>query len=265
MARRRPRIQAIVGSAIVGVVVACAVFAPWLSARDPLAQDLSARLSPPGLIDARSPYVLGSDALGRDVWSRLLFGARNSLLVASLSTVCATTLGVGSGLVAGFAGRRVDALLSRVADVQQAIPYLILVIAIIAVLGSSLLNLIAVLSLTSWFALFRVVRAETLALREREFVLAARALGARPARILVRHVLPNVLSSVIALVSLLATNIILFETSLGFLGLGVPPPEPSWGGLIADGRDYIAGAWWISVLPGTVLALLALGLQLISE
>ncbi|TMC47463.1 MAG: ABC transporter permease, partial [Chloroflexi bacterium] len=117
----------------------------------------------------------------------------------------------------------------------------------------------------SWFTLFRVVRAETLALREREFVLAARALGARPARILVRHVLPNVLSSVIALLSLLATNIILFETSLGFLGLGVPPPEPSWGGLIADGRDYIAAAWWISVLPGTLLALLALGLQLISE
>src|SRR5437588_3712536 len=235
MARRRPRIQAIAGTAIVGVVVVWAVLAPWLSTRGPLAQDLSARLSPPSLLDVRSPYVLGSAALGRDVLSRLLYGARNSLLVALLSTVCATTIGVGSVLVAGYAGRRIDALLSRVADVQQAIPYLVLVIAIIAALGSSLLNLIAVLSLTSWFTLFRVVRAETLALREREFVLAARGLGARPERILVRHVLPNVLSSVIALVTLLATNIILFETSLGFLGLGVPPPEPSGGGLIADG------------------------------
>lgn len=263
--RRRWSLQSVAGAALVGLVVACALLAPWLGTRDPLAQDLSARLRPPALLDAGSPFALGSDALGRDVWSRLLFGARSSLLIAFVSTACATSIGVAGGLAAGFAGPRVDALLSRVADVQQAIPYLVLVIAIIAVLGSSIPNLIAVLGLTSWVTFFRVVRAETLVLHESEFVMAARALGASPLRIVTRHVLPNVLTSVIALVTLLATNIVLFETSLGFLGLGVPPPQPSWGGLIADGRDYIAAAWWISVLPGGALTLLALGLHLIGE
>ncbi len=262
---RRVRLQPIVGALIVVLIVSGATFAPALTSRDPLAQDLGARLRPPALLDAHSDFVFGSDALGRDVSSRLLFGARNSLFIAFAATLIATLVGVSSGLAAGYIGGRFDALLSRVADVQQAIPYLILVIAIIAVLGSSIVNLIVVLSLTSWVTFFRVVRAETLTLRESEFVMAARALGAAPTRIIVRHILPNVLASVIALVTLLATNIILFETSLGFLGLGVPSPQPSWGGLIADGRDYIANAWWISVLPGAALALLATGLHLIGD
>ena len=265
MAGRRLGPQSTVGLALVGLVAAGALLAPWLAARDPLAQDLSQRLRAPAALDPGSPFILGSDLLGRDVWSRLLFGARTSLAVAFVATACATCVGVAGGLIAGFAGPRVDALLSRLADVQQAVPYLILVIAIVAVFGSSAGSLMAVLGLTGWVVFFRVVRAETLVLRESEFVTAARALGASPLRIVTHHVLPNVLTSVVTLASLLATNVVLFETSLGFLGLGVPPPQPSWGGLIADGRDYLASAWWISVLPGAALALLAVGLHLIGE
>lgn len=256
---------ALLGALIVGVIVACALGAPWLATHDPLAQNLPLRLRPPMLLDARSEFVLGSDALGRDVWSRLLFGARTSLLIAFSATLLATSIGVSMGLLAGFRGGRLDALLSRWADVQQAIPYLALAIAVVAVLGSSARNLILLLGLTTWLSFFRVVRAQTLTLRASDFVLAARAIGAADARIMARHILPNLLGSVVVLITLLATNIVVFEASLGFLGLGVPPPQPSWGGLIADGREYIADAWWLSTVPGALLALLALGLNLLGD
>lgn len=271
--RRRPsnaqrptsNVQKQFGALIVAVVVASAIFAPLLPTHDPLAQNLAMRLRPPAFLDPHSEYVLGSDALGRDVLSRLLFGARNSLLIAFASTALATLIGVSLGLAAGFRGGRVDALLSRWADIQQAMPYLILAVAIVAVLGSSAQNLIVVLSLTSWISFFRVVRAQTLGLRAREFVLAARAVGATSLRLVLRHILPNLLSSILVLATLLTTSIVIFEASLGFLGLGVPPPQPSWGGLIADGRDDLADAWWISTVPGAWLALLALGLNLLGD
>lgn len=253
------------GISIVTLIVASAIFAPLLTPQDPLAQDLTMRLRAPVFMNPNSGYVLGSDALGRDLLSRLLFGARSSLLIAFISTALATGMGVLMGLLAGFMGGPIDALLSRWADVQQAVPYLILAVAIVALLGSSVQNLIVVLSLTSWITFFRVVRAQTLSLRESDFVLAARALGASTTRIMLRHILPNLRDAVVVLATLLATNIIIFETSLGFLGLGVPPPQPSWGGLIADGRDYIADAWWISTLPGLLLALLAAGLNLLGD
>jgi peptide/nickel transport system permease protein len=248
------------GALIVVLISTCAVCAPLITAYDPLAQNLSARLQPPS-----SQFFFGSDALGRDVLSRALFGARASLLIASAATLLAFCLGVSLGLVAGFVGGRIDALLSRLADIQQAIPYLILAIAVVAVLGSNMLNLIVVLGLTSWLTFFRVTRAQTLSLRTQEFVIAADASGASPIRIIMRHILPNVWSSLRVLLTVIAANIILFEAALGFLGLGVPPPQPSWGSLIADGRDYLADAWWITVMPGAVLLLLGLGLNWMSD
>jgi peptide/nickel transport system permease protein len=259
------RLPHVIGLAIVLAIVAAAVGAPLLAARDPLAQELTLRLRPPAFLDARSPFMLGSDGLGRDLLSRLLFGARTSLFIAFGATVLATAIGVSGGLLAGYRGGRVDALFSRWADVQQAIPYLALAIGVVAVVGSSSTTLIAVLGLTTWLSFFRVVRAQTLALRASDFVLAARAVGATPARIMRRHILPNVLGTIAVLATVLATNVIIFEASLGFLGLGVPAPAPSWGALIADGREYLADAWWLSTFPGALLALLALGLNLAGD
>lgn len=253
------------GLAIVLGIVAAAAGAPALARFDPLAQELTLRLRPPVFLDATSPFVLGSDGLGRDLLSRLLFGARTSLLIAFGATLLATAIGVSAGLLAGYRGGRIDALLSRWADVQQAIPYLALAIGVVAVVGSSSFTLIAVLGLTTWLSFFRVVRAQTLSLRESDFVLAARAVGATPTRIMRRHILPNVLGTLAVLATVLATNVIIFEASLGFLGVGVPAPAPSWGGLIADGRDYLADAWWLSTFPGALLALLALGLNLLGD
>ena len=253
------------GWGIVALFILSVLCAPLLAPRDPLEQNLSDRLRPPAFLDARSPYLFGSDALGRDVFSRFLYGARTSLFISASATLVATVIGVTFGLLAGYRGGWLDAALSRWADIQQAVPYLILAIAVVAVLGSSAGNLILVLSTTTWLTFFRVVRAQTLTLRESDFVLAARATGTRERGILRRHILPNVLSSVAVLVTILATNIIVFEASLGFLGLSVPPPQPSWGGLIADGRDYLADAWWLSTIPGILLALLAFGLNLIGD
>jgi peptide/nickel transport system permease protein len=246
----------LVGALIVTLIISGALCAPLITSHDPLAQDLSARLHAPS-----AQFWFGTDALGRDVWSRVWFGARASLLIAGASTLLAFSLGVSLGLIAGFMGERADTWLSRIADIQQAIPYLILAIAVVAVLGSSAVNLILILGATSWLTFFRVTRAQTLVLRIQEFVLAAQALGATRARIILRHILPNLWSSLGVLATLLAAQIILFEASLGFLGLGVPPPQPSWGSLIADGRDYIADAWWIALMPGLMLLLLGLGLN----
>ncbi|MBI5879583.1 MAG: ABC transporter permease [Chloroflexi bacterium] len=253
------------GFALVLAFVLVALAAPLLAGRDPLAQELALRLRPPALADPHSNFPLGSDALGRDLWSRLLYGMRTSLAITAASTVLATMIGVALGLLAGYRGGLAGTFIARWADIQQAIPYLILAVAVVAVLGSTPAILVLVLGLTSWITFFRVIRAQTLSLRESEFVLAARACGARDARILFRHLLPNLAGTIAVLATVLATNIIVFEAALGFLGLGVPPPAPSWGALIAEGRETIDTAWWLAVAPGGALALLTLGLVLLGD
>jgi len=253
------------GLAVMTAVFVMVAFAPLVAPADPSAQDITARLLPPLETSDRGVHWLGTDPLGRDIASRIIFGARISMLVGVVAVVIAGAVGVTLGLAAGYVGRGWDALIMRVADVQLALPFLVLALALVAAVGPSLTNLIVVLGLTGWVIYARVIRAETLSLREREFVLAARAVGAGGLRIVARHILPNATSSIIVVATLHVARMILFEASLSFLGVGVPPPTPTWGGMIADGRGYLTVAWWVSTLPGLALFLTVLGVTLIGD
>ena len=255
-----------VGLLLVALVVVVAILAPLIEPRDPLAQDIARRLKPPGYVDARAgSFWLGTDGLGRDMLSRLIEGARVSLLVGASSTLISAVLGTTLGLTAGYLGGWWDALIMRVVDVFQAIPFTILAIAVAVVLGPSLRSVIIVLGISSWVNYARVVRGETLAQRNSEFVVAARGLGADSRRVLLRHVLPQVTASIIVLSSLLVGSMILFEASLSFLGLGVQPPTPSWGNMVLDGVEPIRVAWWVSLFPGLAILLTLMGINLAGD
>lgn len=253
------------GLAVVVLVVLAALTANWITPFDPAAQDILRRLMPPLSRSEDGLHLLGTDALGRDVLSRLIAGSRVSLLVGVLSVVVSGVIGVAFGLVAGYDDRRAGRVLMAITDVQLAIPFLVLAIAVVAVLGPSLFNLVMVLGLTNWVQYARIVRAEVLVLRNREFVLAARALGASTLRILLVHLLPNVTSSIIVVSSLQVAKMILFESSLSFLGLGVPATIPTWGSMIADGRDYVAHAWWVAAIPGLAIFVTVVAINLVGD
>jgi len=263
---RRIELPVAVGAAIVVAIVLLAILAPLISPHDPLAQVLVDRLKPPAWLPGGSPaYLLGTDAVGRDLLSRILWGARTSLEIGVLSVLIGASIGVSAGLVAGYRGGWVGTLIERLADIQQAIPLLILALAIIAVVGSSILNLVVVLGVGSWLYYFRVVRGEVLSVRERPYIDAARAVGVGDRRLLLRHVLPNVVGSIVVIVTLEIPQVILFTAGLTFLGLGVPPPTPEWGRLIFDGRDYLQSAWWLTVEPAVFLVLFVLGVNLLGD
>ncbi len=257
---------ALLGLAILMVVTAGAIFAPVISPADPLIQEVSVRLKPPTLEggDGRA-HLLGTDHLGRDILSRLIFGARISLVIGISAVALAGTLGTLLGLVAGYRGGRTDDICMRLTDTMLAMPFILLALAVIAVLGSSLRNIIFVLGITSWVSYARVVRAEVLTLRTREFVSAAQALGGRGARIIFRHLLPNVLTPVIVIATLEVARMIILESALSFLGLGVQPPTPTWGGMLADGRAYLSTAWWLATFPGLCIMLSVLGINLLGD
>ena len=257
---------ALVGVAILAVVTACAALAPALAPADPLLQEVSVRLKPPTLDggDGRA-HLLGTDHLGRDILSRLIYGARISLAIGISAVALAGTLGTLIGLVAGYRGGRIDDLCMRLTDTMLAMPFILLALAVIAVLGSSLRNIILVLGITSWVSYARVVRAEVLTLRTREFVSAAQALGGRGTRIVFRHLLPNVLTPVIVIATLEVARMIILESALSFLGLGVQPPTPTWGGMLADGRAYLSTAWWLATFPGLCIMLSVLGINLLGD
>ena len=256
----------VIGGGIVVTIVVLALLAPWISPHDPLAQVLPDRLKPPAWLPGGSPtYLLGTDANGRDLLSRILWGARTSLEIGVLSVLLGAAIGVTSGLLAGYRGGWLDTIIGRLADIQQAIPLLILALAVIAVVGSSILNLVLVLGIGSWLYYYRVVRGEVLAVRERPYIDAARAVGAGDRRILLRHILPNVAGSIVVIVTLELPQVILFTAGLTFLGLGVPPPTPEWGRLIFDGRDYLQSAWWLTVEPAVFLVLFVLGVNLLGD
>jgi peptide/nickel transport system permease protein len=257
---RRMRLAA-VGALILSVAVLLAVLAPWLAPHDPAAVSLADRLEPP----LSATYLLGTDALGQDVLSRVIYGARVSLLVGFSAVAISGAIGVTLGLLSGFFGGWADAVVMRVAEVQLAFPTIILYVAVMAVLGPGLEKLIAVIGVVGWVQYARVERAMALALREQEFVQAARALGASSRWIMLRHVLPNTVGPLTVVASFGLASTIIIEASLSFLGLGVPPSVPSWGSMLADGRDYLRAAWWVATFPGLALTLCVLAVNLLGD
>jgi peptide/nickel transport system permease protein len=253
--RRVPSLTA-AGVGFVLLVGAVAAAAPWLAPADPIGQSLRGRLSPPTWegADGRA-HLLGTDHLGRDVLSRVIYGSRVSLVIGFSAVVIGGLVGSTLGIAAGFGGGRIDGVIMTVADAQLAFPFILLAIGIIAVLGPSFPTLIVVIGLSGWVSYARILRSQVLVLRRQEFVEAIHALGGSVARVVLRHVLPNVLSSIVVVATLELARSIVLEATLSFLGLGIQPPTPSWGGMIQEGRDYLDSAWWIATFPGIVLML----------
>ncbi len=264
LSRRR---TALFGLVVVGIVVVTALAAPWVSPFDPIDQDIGdRRLKPPGWRDdAGHLHVLGTDHLGRDLLARVVYGAQPALMVGFAAVLISGVLGMAAGLVAGYFGGRVDDVLMRLADIQLAFPFILLAIAVIGVLGPSLMTIIVVIGVSSWVVYARVVRSAVLSLREREFVQAALALGSRDGRILARHVLPNAFTPWLVVATLDMARVIVIESALSFLGLGVQPPAPTWGGMLADGRVYISTAWWLATFPGLAILVTVLGINLFGD
>jgi peptide/nickel transport system permease protein len=263
---RRRDLPALAGLGVIAAAVVVAAFAPALAPSDPVKNRLLDRLTPPMWAQGGSPrHPLGTDTLGRDVLSRLLHGARISLTVGLAAVLVAGVVGVGLGLVAGYRGGWADDLLMRLGDIQLAFPVLLLGVAVIAVLGASLINMILVLGASGWVTYARVARGETLSLKERDFVAAARALGAPARHVVVRHLLPNVLPSLMVVATFSVARTIIAEASLSFLGLGLPPPAPSWGAMLDEGRNYVTTGWWLALFPGLAILLLVLAINLCGD
>jgi peptide/nickel transport system permease protein len=253
---RRTRRLAVGGAVFVALLIVAALAAPLIAPADPIRQSLRGRLSAPTFAGADGKaHLLGTDHLGRDVLSRVIYGARVSLLVGFAAVIVGGLLGASLGVLAGFRGGWADSTIMTIADAQLAFPFILLAIGIIAVLGPSLPTLIVVIGLSGWVTYARVLRSQVLVLRSREFVDAIHALGGSVLRVIARHVLPNVLSSLVVIATLELARAIVLEATLSFLGLGVQPPTPSWGGMVQEGREYLDSAWWISTAPGIVLML----------
>lgn len=253
---------------ILSVVAATAAFGPSFAPRDPNRQNILSRLQPPMTPDRRGivQHQLGTDALGRDVLSRLIHGARVSVLVGFAAVAIGGTLGVLLGLVAGFFGGRLDDAIMRVADVQLAFPFILLAIMFLVVIGPGLWNLILILGVAQWVTYARIARAQTIAQREKEYVEAVRALGARKATILFATILPNILPPLTVIASFNVASVILAEAALSFLGLGVPPTIPTWGGMLAESREQLlAGRWWLAVFPGIAIMLTVLSFNILGD
>lgn len=242
------------------VLFGVALGAPLLSPYDPAEIDLNNILSPPG-----RAHLLGTDELGRDVLSRMIWGSRISLSVGFVAVGIAIFTGVIFGSIAGYYGRWIDTLLMRFVDIMLTFPTLFLILAVVAIVGPSIFLIMLIIGLTGWMDVTRLVRAEFLTLKERDFVLAARSIGVRDIRIIFRHILPNALAPVLVAATLGVAGAILIESALSFLGLGVQPPTPSWGNILTSGKNYIEVAWWLSLFPGLAILLTVLNYNLIGE
>jgi len=261
--RRSP--LALAGALIMLVVLLASALAPVLTSSDPVKPSFSRRLAPPWGLGGTRAYVLGADNLGRDIFARVLYGGRLSLTLAACAVVLAAGVGVTVGLAAGCVGGRLDDVVMRLADVQLAFPVVMLAIVIVAVVGTSPVALVGVLALSGWVLYARTVRANALTIRELEYVEAARTLGASEARIIVRHVLPNMLAPILVIGSSQFATMVLLESGLSFLGLGIQAPRPSWGLMLSEGRDYLSHAWWLATAPGMAISLVVLGANLLGD
>ena len=253
------------GAVLLGLVVLAGVLAPALSVYDPLKPSFSQRLAPPWGFGGTAAHILGTDNLGRDILARLLYGARVSLLLAASAVVIAGVFGVVVGLIASWGGERTDAVVMRVADIQLAFPVIMLAIAIVAVVGTNPIALVGVLALSGWVLYARTVRAHVLTIRRLEYIEAAHTLGASDLRIVLRHVLPNTVAPILVIGSSQFATMVLLESGLSFLGMGVQAPRPSWGLMLAEGRDYLSNAWWLATAPGVMISLVVLGANLLGD
>ncbi|MDA1000310.1 MAG: ABC transporter permease [bacterium] len=261
---RRP--PAVFGLVVLVLVLLFALVPQWFAPLDPLDQNLARYLKPPGFVDGTGKvYWFGTDQQGRDILSRVIWGARISLWVGFATVVVSGVIGVFVGLVAGYFGGIVDTIISRIIDTALAIPFILLAISLIAILGPSLQNIILVIALRTWIVYARVIRGEVLSHKENEYVTGAKAIGCRTPRILGLYILPNVLSSTIVIATLYLGRMIIIESALSFLGLGVPPPTPTWGGMLSDGRSFLDTAWWIALFPGLALMMTVLGVNLLGD
>lgn len=266
MTRLAENRTAMLGLMITLLLVLTALFAPLLAPHSYKEQTLSKALTPPFWCpDGDMSYPLGADHLGRDLLSRIIYGARISLAVGAGAVLVGGTIGTVIGIVSGFFGGKVDNILMRLADTQLSFPAIFLAIAVMAVLGRGLFNLIAVLGFVTWVQYARVARSSTLVVKEREFVEASRAVGATPFRIITRHILPNVMPPIVVIATLNVSRMILSEAGLSFLGLGVRPPLPTWGGMLSDGRQVFSIAWWNAVFPGLAIMLTVFGINLLGD
>jgi peptide/nickel transport system permease protein len=255
-------LEFLMGALLTGVMLLLVLLSVWIFPDRGSAMDLAARLAPPFMQWA---HALGTDPLGRDVLARVMVGGRISLMVGLLSVLGASLLGIAIGLVAGYYRGFWDMLLMRCVDVQLALPFILIALTFISILGGGLGNIIVFMIISQWVQYARLVRGMVLSVREREFVQAARAFGVGDFAMVRHHILPNVIGPVIILMTLNVANNILLESSLTFLGLGVDPLIPSWGGMLADGRTYMQTAWWVSVFPGVAIMLTVLGLNLLGD
>jgi peptide/nickel transport system permease protein len=246
---------------VLAAIVVAAVSAEWIAPYGANEQDITQRLRPPDL----RGHLLGTDEVGRDILSRLFHGARVSLLIGVIAVAVSCPIGVLVGLVAGYVGRRTDDVLMRVTDIQLAIPTILLAIAVVGVLGPGVRNVVITLSVTGWTLYARLVRGEALGVKGRDFVVAARAAGASDARIMFRHVLPNVLTPVIVVAVFAVANMIILEATLSFLGLGVEPSVVTWGRMLNAGRLYLSTAWWLTAFPGLAIFLTVLAVNLLGD
>ena len=249
------------GVAILAVVVLLALTAPLIAPYDPATISLGDRLRPPGT----PGHLLGTDPLGQDVLTRVIYGARSSLFVGFLVVAISGALGITLGLISGFYGGLVDDVIMRVAEIQLAFPNIILYVAVMAVLGPGLDKVIVVMGIVGWVTYSRIERGMVLTIKEREYVQAARALGASDIRLILRHILPNTLGPMTVVASFALATTIITEASLSFLGLGVPPSVPSWGNMLASGRNYLQAGWWVATFPGIAITLTVIGINLIGD
>jgi peptide/nickel transport system permease protein len=257
--RRNP--LAVIGLVIVAALLLMAAFAPWIAPHDPIAQNLSQRLLPPGT----AGHWLGTDDFGRDLWSRIVFGSRITLYIVLLVVVTAPVFGLIVGTVAGYFGGWTDQILMRITDIFLAFPRLILALALVAVLGPGIENAVLAIALTAWPPYARVARAETLTVRNSDYIAAVRLQGAGPGRVIWGHIMPMCLPSVIIRVTLDMAGVILTAAGLGFLGLGVQPPLPEWGLMISSGRKFLFEQWWVATMPGLAIFIVSLGFNLLGD
>jgi peptide/nickel transport system permease protein len=250
----------VAGGLVIVLFFLVAAFPALFTSQNPDRIDVATILQPPS-----AAHPLGTDDLGRDVLSRVVYGARVSMKVGFVAVGIATSVGLVIGLLSGFYGRRVDAVLMRFVDIMLCFPTFFLILSVIAFLSPSIVNIMVVIGLTGWMGVARLVRAETLSLKERDFVAAARAQGAGTLRIVFRHILPNALAPILVAATLGVAGAILTESALSFLGIGVQPPTPSWGNILTVGKNYIEFAWWLSLFPGLAILITVLGYNLLGE